>query len=249
MANPAYAAHQMRYYCETLNIGYSQPNRNNIYNGGEADCSSLVLRCCKDAGIPTGNAYSTRDMRREMVQAGWKVYNGIAATKASNLLPGDVLLAEGHHTCMYLGDGLIGEAAIDERGGIMGSAGGGRAGDQTGRETRVTTLYSFPWTHVLRWPSSTSSVGNPPENTSTAGDSGTLFVYTERNGKKEYSVLRGGFPPLRVDGIIKVSYEHAIGQPKKLAPDFYNRTVCDWYEAYLRMVNDIAAAQAKATKA
>lgn len=157
MADPAYAAHQMRYYCETLNIGYSQPNRNNIYNGGEADCSSLVLRCCKDAGIPTGNAYSTRDMRREMIKAGWQVYNGVAATKASNLLPGDVLLAEGHHTCMYVGNGLIGEAAIDERGGIMGSAGGGQAGDQTGRETRVTALYSFPWTHVLRWPASASS--------------------------------------------------------------------------------------------
>ena len=91
MADPAYAAHQMRYYCETLNIGYSQPHRNNIYNGGEADCSSLVLRCCKDAGIPTGNAYSAQDRRREMIKAGWQVYNGVAATKASNLIPGDVL--------------------------------------------------------------------------------------------------------------------------------------------------------------
>ena len=91
MADPAYAAHQMRYRCETLNIGYSQPHRNNIYNGSEADCSSLVLRCCKDAGIPTGNAYSTRDMRREMIKAGWQVYNGVAATKASNLISGDVL--------------------------------------------------------------------------------------------------------------------------------------------------------------
>ena len=91
MADPAYAAHRMRYYCETLNIGYSQPHRNNIYDGGEADCSPLVLRCCKDAGIPTGNAYSTRDMRREMIKAGWQVYNGFPATKVSDLLPDDVL--------------------------------------------------------------------------------------------------------------------------------------------------------------
>ena len=95
-------------------------------------------------------------------------------------------------------------------------------------------------------------VGKVPtnnENTTTIGDDEVLFIYTERNGKKEYKVLRGGFYPISVEGIIAVSYEFAIGKPKKLAPDFYDRTVTDWEVAYKKLVADVAAACAKAAKA
>ena len=95
-------------------------------------------------------------------------------------------------------------------------------------------------------------VGKAPannENTTKTGDDEVLFIYTERNGKKEYKVLRGGFYPISVEGIIAVSYEFAIGKPKKLAPDFYDRTVTDWEVAYKKLVADVAAACAKAAKA
>ena len=95
-------------------------------------------------------------------------------------------------------------------------------------------------------------VGKAPtnnENTTKTGDDDVLFIYTERNGKKEYKVLRGGFYPISVEGIIAVSYEYAIGKPKKLAPDFYDRTCSDWEAAYNKLVADVAAACVKATKA
>lgn len=254
MADPAYAAHQMRYYCETLNIGYSQPNRNNIYNGGEADCSSLVLRCCKDAGIPTGNAYSTRDMRREMIKAGWQVYNGVAATKASNLLPGDVLLAEGHHTCMYVGNGLIGEAAIDERGGIMGSAGGGQAGDQTGRETRVTALYSFPWTHVLRWPASASSGGKPTENTkhNDHKEHDMNLIYTkDPHGNTLYAIVSGGVAGARIidNKYCEVSsYQRMLGDTRYAEYDFFNLLIRQAKERQNDLIKAVADTVVKTIK-
>ena len=99
------------------------------------------------------------------------------------------------------------------------------------------------------WDRMVGKVPTNNENTTTIGDDEVLFIYTERNGKKEYKVLRGGFYPISVEGIIAVSYEYAIGKPKKLAPDFYDRTITDWEVAYKKLVADVAAACAKAAKA
>ena len=86
-----------------------------------------------------------------------------------------------------------------------------------------------------------------PEKT---GDDDVLFIYTERGDNKtpEYAVLRGGFPPLKVEGIIETSYEHALGKPRFLWPDFYDRTCADWQASYDKLVADTAAATAAAIK-
>lgn len=54
-----------------------------------------------------------------------------------------------------------------------------------------------------------------------------LFIYTERGGAKEYAVLRDGCQTQRVEGIIAEAYKQALGAPKFLWPDFYDRLTYD----------------------
>lgn len=153
--------------------GYSQPNRYDVRRTRgvwtadfqfEGDCSSCVLEAAHQAGLPTGAASYTGDMREALEAVGWAVIP-YAATGGDldNLADGDVLLSEAAsggvgHTGGLIPGGLIAEAWIDGRGDIMGSAEGDGPGDDTGGETRVTPFYSHPytvrglWTHVLRPP-------------------------------------------------------------------------------------------------
>lgn len=99
-----------------------------------------------------------------------------------------------------------------------------------------------------------SMAGTAPAATTTTstttGDTEMIFIYTERGDDKaqEFTILRGGFPPLRVAGIIETSYRQACGNPIFQWPDFYDRTVADWQAAYDRLVADTAAATAAAIK-
>ena len=54
-----------------------------------------------------------------------------------------------------------------------------------------------------------------------------LFIYTERNGSREYAVLRDGCQTQKVEGIIAEAYKQALGAPKFLWPDFYDRLTYD----------------------
>jgi nucleoid-associated protein YgaU len=74
----------------------------------------------------------------------------------SQLQPGDVLLNDQHHTAMYVGNGQIAMASIDENGNLAG----GTPGDQTGRETLVRSYYNKPWSCVLRF-HGTAQPGTP----------------------------------------------------------------------------------------
>lgn len=65
-----------------------------------------------------------------------------------NLKRGDILLNEKHHTAIYVGDGNIVHASLNEKGGIYG----GQSGDQTGKEICIRSYYDRPWDLVLRYP-------------------------------------------------------------------------------------------------
>lgn len=171
-----------RYATTSANVGYSQPNRRAIFNltemipgaVAEADCSSLVLWAALRAGLPTGDASYTGDMRGELAAAGWSVIPyAMTGGDADNLYPGDLLLSEAAsggvgHVAVNLDDGTVAEAWIDGQGDIMGSAGGDGPGDDTGGETRVIGFYAHPytarglWTHVLRPPAETVDPGATP---------------------------------------------------------------------------------------
>ena len=137
--------------CTQWSLGYDQSNRLDFRNGGETDCSALVILTCEQAGLLPGNdirknvgATFTGNMRANFKARGWRVLPTPPKTK---LRPGDVLLNDGDHTAMYVGNRQLAQASIDEHGNVAGGA----SGDRTGSETSVRSYYNFPWSCVLRY--------------------------------------------------------------------------------------------------
>lgn len=124
--------------------GYDQINR----WSPDFDCSSLVISSFESAGLKVREAGAsyTGNMRRAFEKCGFK---SIPYSKGMILERGDVLLNEQYHTAMYLGDGQIVQASINEQ----GKATGGKTGDQTGREIYVGAFYEYSkgWQCVLRY--------------------------------------------------------------------------------------------------
>ena len=120
--------------------GYSQTNRTGC---PDYDCSSLTISAFEWAGIPVGNATYTKDMRPEFLRNGWKdVTSTIDLCTGNGLIPGDVLLEEELHTCIYIGSGKVVNARTDTD---------CRQGDSHGDEIRIQSYWNFPWDCVLRW--------------------------------------------------------------------------------------------------
>lgn len=138
---------RMRYWCDSANLGYDQIQRWNIWEGGECDCSSLVIKALQEAGFETGNANSTHDLSYYLTRYGWKRL----PTNISTARPGDILLSDQNHVAAVVSGwgwyASISEAWLDEKGGIYY----GQAGDQTGLETRTRGIYDFPWNCILRY--------------------------------------------------------------------------------------------------
>lgn len=146
---------RMIYWCRDVSLGYDQSNRLDFRDGGETDCSALVIHALQEAGFDTGAASYTGNMRTNLVSKGWKV-----VTNNGNPQDGDILLNDVHHVAVYIGNGQLAQASIDER----GKATGGQGGDQTGHETNIRGYYNYPWSCYLRWggastSSSSASVG------------------------------------------------------------------------------------------
>lgn len=119
--------------------GYDQLYREGEY--GDYDCSALTIAALQKAGIDTAWAWSTRDMRAALTSTEFEWIPSL-----SDLQYGDILLAEGHHAAVYLGDGKLVEAWANEFNGAVG----GEPGDQTGEEIRIRGYYDYPWSGILR---------------------------------------------------------------------------------------------------
>ena len=128
--------------------GYDQASR----WGPNYDCSSFLISAWQAAGVPVKSkgATYTGNMKSVFLKCGFKdvtkndnVEFGIGA----GLKRGDILLHERNHTAMYLGEGRIVQASINERGGITG----GQSGDQTGVEIHIRNYYNYPWQVILRY--------------------------------------------------------------------------------------------------
>ena len=139
----------MRKACEDWSLGYDQGNRWSIYDGGECDCSSLVIWALRQAGFDTGSASYTGDMSDELTARGWQRL----PFSLSSVRAGDILLNDIHHVCAVIaGAGstaTVAQASIDE----SGHATGGASGDQSGRETNTRQVYEYwaGWDCILRW--------------------------------------------------------------------------------------------------
>ena len=125
--------------------GYDQSSR----WGPDYDCSSFAIQAFKEAGLPLTATY-TGNMKYDFLRHGFvdaSTLGVIELGMGAGLKRGDVLLHEQNHTAIYLGDGTMVQASINERGGITG----GQTGDQTGREIAVSPYRNYPWDIVLRY--------------------------------------------------------------------------------------------------
>ena len=191
-------ARRAYWMCAEADIGYSQPNRLDIARTrgvdspgfqAEADCSSLAIEAARQAGIPTGSASYTGDMRAGLEAAGWAVIPyALTGGSADNLFTGDLVLSEGAsggvgHVAVYIGDDRLAEAWIDSTGDIGGSSWGDGPGDDNAGETRIVSFYSHPytvagrWTHILRPPAvATSNPTTPATPTQTIKKGTRMFT-------------------------------------------------------------------------
>jgi hypothetical protein len=138
---------RMDYYCRVASVGYDWGRRYDLWDGGDTDCSALVIGCLKEAGFDTGDAITTRNMSAELTARGWERL----APNLSTAVAGDILLNDANHVAAVLwGEGwgaTIGQASIGETGDVYGN----QPGDQTGWETNETGMYNYPWDCILRY--------------------------------------------------------------------------------------------------
>lgn len=159
--------------------GYDQINR----WGDDFDCSSLVLHCLEDAaGIPViskGKGTYTGNMLSALKKCGF------VEVSKNDLKRGDVLLNKKHHTAFYLGDNKIVNASVNE----LGTATGGKTGDQTGREILIRDYYEPTykdgkngWDVILRFPEEDEDASEAHENApvSSSQDSDEEFYIVKK---------------------------------------------------------------------
>ena len=138
--------------------GYDQINR----WGKDYDCSALVISAYQQAGVPVKSkgATYTGNMLNPFKKCGFKdITSKVNRTTGAGLQKGDVLLHSNHHVAMYVGNGKLVEANINEKGGIYN----GKTGDQTGHEIHVRSYYNHGWDYVLRYdePATKPTVAKP----------------------------------------------------------------------------------------
>lgn len=168
--------------------GYDQANR----WGADYDCSSFVISAWQQAGVPvkTSGASYTGNMYYAFIKCGFRdVTNAVNLTTGAGLEKGDVVLNTARHTEMYIGNGKMVKASINELGGVTG----GKPGDQTGREIYISNYYkpSCGWDYVLRYYGGEEKPDTDEEKTEPKVDPATLPCYVklpllQRGSKGEY---------------------------------------------------------------
>lgn len=126
--------------------GYDQTNR----WSPDYDCSSFVIMAYENAGVKVksvGGATYTKNMKSGFTKCGFKdVASKVNLQTGKGLIIGDVLLKAGYHTAIYLGNGKIAHASLNENGQITG----GKTGDQA-NEIRIQRYFFDNWDTVLRY--------------------------------------------------------------------------------------------------
>ena len=129
--------------------GYSQANRYGTLDGGDFDCSSLVIYCYDRAFMEVGltppkavGASYTGNMLAAFTRIGFRAFRD---DHGAGLQVGDILLNEAKHTAIVCS---LNPTKVVNAGGDRGYP---QSGDQTGTEIRVQTYWSYPWDWVMRY--------------------------------------------------------------------------------------------------
>ena len=126
--------------------GYDQDGR----WGPDFDCSSFLIHVWEQIGVKlkSAGASYTGNVRGPALRLGFvDVTARVNLYTGSGLQPGDLLLNYTQHMAMYVGNGQLVHASINEKGTVHG----GQPGDQTGREICVRSYYNHPWDCALRY--------------------------------------------------------------------------------------------------
>lgn len=168
MTNTEKAVSFMEKIARDNSHGYDQNDR---WGQPDYDCSGLVISAWKQAGVNTGATY-TGDMYNAFLKHGFKdVTREVNFWSGYGLKRGDVLLAPGHHTAMYCGNGNMVDARINEKGKTRG----GKPGDQTGHEIEIHKYSDHPWKYVLRYQEKAEPIKkNDGNNATVTTNGGTL---------------------------------------------------------------------------
>ena len=193
--------------------GYDQTNR----WGPDYDCSSFLITAWDQAGVPLKKAGATYtgNMRQAMLKNGFRdVTSTVDFSTGAGLCRGDILLNEQHHVAMYIGNGKIVHASINER----GTATGGKTGDQTGREIciRGYYVYSKGWQKVLRY----KGAGTREEEKKVKQYAGVVAVNSYLNVRagagSDQQIVKIGGTDFRLPNGMVVSIEAEKGDWGKL---------------------------------
>ena len=181
--------------------GYDQASR----WGPNYDCSSFLISAWEAAGVPvkTNCATYTGNMKSVFLKCGFAdaaTLNVVEFNMGAGLKKGDILLHEQKHTAMYLGDGRIVQASINELGTIKG----GQSGDQSGGEIHIRNYYNFPWQVVLRY---VGEEGESKSESTQSSNTVSALLPVIRKGNKGPAVAMlqaalkyHGYDPTWIDG-------------------------------------------------
>lgn len=130
--------------------GYDNTETGRWAQNGDYACSTLQITAYQQAGVPVKDkgATVTANMRDIFIRCGFEdVTAHVNFQTCQGMQRGDVLLAPGKHTEMYIGSKRL----IGARGNAYGPGPEhGKPGDQGG-EIVKGEYYNFPWTYCLRY--------------------------------------------------------------------------------------------------